>query len=81
MPFPKQDIKNPEDFENMAKLVRLENFANRMLISADLDEHAAALQNYVDMGFDAIYLHNVGRNQEAFIEAFGKHVIPRLNLS
>jgi hypothetical protein len=33
------------------------------------------------MGFDAIYLHNVGRNQEAFIEAFGKHVIPRLNLS
>ena len=54
MPFPKQDIKNPEDFENMAKLVRIEHFANRMLISADLDEHLAALQGYVDMGFDSI---------------------------
>ena len=81
MPFPKQDIKNPEDFENMAKLVRLENFKNRMLISADLEEHTAALQNYVDMGFDAIYLHNVGRNQEAFIRAFGEKVIPQLKLS
>jgi G6PDH family F420-dependent oxidoreductase len=81
MPFPKQDIKNPEDFANMAKLVRLENFKDRMLISADLDEHAAALQSYVDMGFDEIYLHNVGRNQPEFIEAFGRDVIPRLKLS
>ncbi len=81
MPFPKQDIRNPEDFENMAKLVGIEHFKNRMLISADLDEHRAALQKYVDMGFDGIYLHNVGRNQAAFIEAFGRQVIPQLRLS
>ena len=81
MPFPKQDIRNPEDFENMAKLVGIEHFKNRMLISADLDEHTAALQKYVDMGFDGIYLHNVGRNQAAFIEAFGTKVIPQLRLS
>ena len=55
MPFPKQDIKNPEDFEQMAKLVRIENFANRMLITPDLDEHTAQIQKFVDMGFDEIY--------------------------
>jgi G6PDH family F420-dependent oxidoreductase len=81
MPFPKQDIKNPEDFANIAKLVRIEHFANRMLISADLDEHVEALQNYVDMGFDEIYLHNVGRNQAEFIATFGDKVLPRLRLS
>jgi coenzyme F420-dependent glucose-6-phosphate dehydrogenase len=81
MPFPKQDIKNPEDFANIAKLVRIENFANRMLISADLDEHVAQLQNYVDMGFDEIYLHNVGRNQAEFIETFGEKVLPQLKLA
>jgi alkanesulfonate monooxygenase SsuD/methylene tetrahydromethanopterin reductase-like flavin-dependent oxidoreductase (luciferase family) len=81
MPFPKQDIRNPEDFANIAKLVRIENFANRMLISADLDEHVAQLQNYVDMGFDEIYLHNVGRNQAEFISTFGEKVLPRLKLS
>jgi G6PDH family F420-dependent oxidoreductase len=81
MPFPKQDIRNPEDFENMARLVRIESFANRMLISADLDEHTAAIQGYIDMGFDEIYLHNVGRNQVEFIEAFGSRVIPQLRLT
>jgi len=81
MPFPKQDIRNPEDFAQMAKLVRIEHFANRMLISADLDEHTEALQKYVDMGFDEIYLHNVGRNQPEFIGTFGERVLPALKLS
>ena len=44
MPFPKQDIRNPEDFAAMAKLVRPEHFVNRMLISADLDAHAEHIQ-------------------------------------
>ena len=78
MPFPKQDIKNPEDFENMAKLVRIENFANRMLISADLEEHVAQIQRFVDMGFDEVYVHNVGREQEPFIKLYGEKVIPQL---
>jgi hypothetical protein len=33
------------------------------------------------MGFDEIYLHNVGRDQAAFIETFGAQVLPRLKLS
>jgi G6PDH family F420-dependent oxidoreductase len=80
MPFPKQDIRNPEDFANMAKLVRPEHFTNRMLISADLDEHAAHVQRFIDMGFDEVHLHNVGRNQAEFIAAFGERVLPQLRL-
>lgn len=78
MPFPKQDIRSPEDFAEIAKLVRPENYKNRMLISADLDEHRAYIQQFVDLGFDEIHVHNVGRNQEQFIKAFGEQVIPRL---
>ena len=32
------------------------------------------------MGFDEIYLHNVGRNQLEFIEAFRREVLPNLRL-
>ena len=80
MPFPKQDIRNPEDFANMAKLVRIENYANRMLISADLDEHAAHIQEFVDKGFWEVHVHNVGRNQSEFIRAYGERVLPQLKL-
>jgi G6PDH family F420-dependent oxidoreductase len=80
MPFPKQDIKNPEDFANMAKMVRIEHFRNRVMISADLDEHAAHIQQYIGMGFDEVHVHNVGRNQAEFIEAYRSRVLPQLRL-
>jgi coenzyme F420-dependent glucose-6-phosphate dehydrogenase len=79
MKFPKQDIKSPLDFEQMAKLVRPEDFEGRMLITSDLDAHRAEIQRYVDMGFDRIYLHNVGRNQAEWAKVFGEQVLPELN--
>ena len=80
MPFAKQDIKNPEDFAAMARLVRPSDFKDRVLMTSDLDRHIALIQHYVDMGFDEIHLHNVGRNQAEFIAIFGKQVLPALKL-
>jgi G6PDH family F420-dependent oxidoreductase len=81
MPFPKQDIRSPEDFAEIAKLVRPENFKNRMIISQHIDEHRENLQRFIDLGFNEIHIHNVGRNQEQFIKAFGEQVIPNLKWS
>lgn len=78
MKFPKADIRSPFDFEQMARLVRPEDFAGRMVISADPDRHRAEIQKYADLGFDRIYLHNVGRNQRAWIDTFGRDVLPKL---
>ena len=79
MKFPKQDIRSPYDFEQMARLVRPEDFAGRMLITSDLDAHRADIQRYLDLGIDRVYLHNVGRNQAEWIEAFGRDVLPKLS--
>jgi coenzyme F420-dependent glucose-6-phosphate dehydrogenase len=79
MNFPKQDIRSPRDFEQIAKLVRPEHFAGRMLISADVDEHRRHIQQFLDLGIDRVYLHNVGRNQEEWIDVFGRDVLPALN--
>lgn len=78
MNFPKQDIRSPEDFAAMARMVRPEHFKGRVLISADPEVHRAHLQGFLDLGFDKIYLHNVGRNQEQFIKVFGEQVLPKL---
>ena len=80
MAFPKQDIKNPEDFALMAKLVRPEHFTNRCEVASSLEAQTENIQHYVDMGFDEIHLHNVGRNQKEFIEVFGREVLPNLRL-
>jgi len=80
MPFPKQDIKNPEDFAAMAKMVRPEDFRNRVLMTTSADELVEHVQHYVDIGFHEVHLHNVGRNQAEFIELVGREVIPNLQL-
>jgi coenzyme F420-dependent glucose-6-phosphate dehydrogenase len=80
MPFPKGDIRLPEDFAEIAKLVRPESYKNRMIISPDMAEHREQIQQFVDLGFDEIHVHNVGRNQKEFIEVFSKEVIAKLKL-
>ena len=79
MRFPKADIRTPHEFAQMAELVRPEDFEGRMLITSDTDAHRAYIQRFVDVGFDRVYLHNVGRNQKEFIEVFGRDVIPKLH--
>ena len=78
MAFPKADIRSPYDFAQMAKLVRPEDFAGRMVISADPDVHRASLQGYIDLGIDRLYIHNVGRNQREWIDEFAVSVLPKL---
>ncbi|HET7303777.1 MAG TPA: TIGR03557 family F420-dependent LLM class oxidoreductase [Segeticoccus sp.] len=79
MKFAKADIRSPHDFAAMAKLVRPEDFEGRMVISSDPDVHRAHIQQFVDLGFDRVYLHNVGRNQREWIEVFGRDVVPKLH--
>ena len=67
-----------DQLAQMAKLVRPEDFTGRMVISADPDEHRKAIQRFVDLGFDRVYLHNVGRNQAEWLEVFGRDVLPKL---
>jgi G6PDH family F420-dependent oxidoreductase len=78
MNFPKQDIRNPEDFEAMTKLVRVDNFRGRVLMASDLGAHVEHIQHFINLGFTEVYVHNVGRNQTEFIEAYGREVIPNL---
>jgi hypothetical protein len=58
--------------------VPLSQVAKTVDISADLDWHAARLRSYAEIGFDRIYVHHVGQEQSAFIDAFGAKVLPQL---
>ncbi len=72
------DIKTPEQFDALAQTVRPQDMDKAVRISSDLKQHLAWLQEYVAIGFDHIYLHEVGLNQERFIDTFGANVLPNL---
>lgn len=72
------DLATPEHFDVAASHVRPEDVARSVVISADLGRHADYLAHLADLGFDEIYVHHVGEEQEAFVAAFGEHVLPRV---
>jgi G6PDH family F420-dependent oxidoreductase len=78
MRFSKSDVRSPFELEQLAKLVRPDDFEGRMLVSDDPEEHRAHIQRFLDLGFDRVYLHNAGRNQKEWIDVFARDVLPKL---
>ncbi|HEU5483689.1 MAG TPA: TIGR03885 family FMN-dependent LLM class oxidoreductase [Microlunatus sp.] len=75
------DLETAEAFDVVAEQVRPADMDASVQISSDLGWHAERLQALADLGFDEIYLHHVGQQQSAFIEAFGAHVLPQLDVT
>lgn len=69
-------LPDPGLYDLAASLIAPEAMHGHMTISADPDAHIESVRNHAALGFTRIYLHNVGRNQAAFIETFGRHVLP-----
>jgi len=74
------DLVMPEQFDAAARFVTAEDVRSAVLVSADLGRHTAWLGDYLELGFDRIYLHEVGQaeHQQPFIDAFGAKVVPEL---
>jgi alkanesulfonate monooxygenase SsuD/methylene tetrahydromethanopterin reductase-like flavin-dependent oxidoreductase (luciferase family) len=72
------DLHTIEAFDEAARFVRPEDVRSAVQVSADLGQHTAWLHDFAALGFDAIYLHHVGQEQQPFIDAFGEHVLPQL---
>lgn len=72
------DLDTPEAFDAAASVVRPEDVRKSVLISSDLAQHVAWLQEYAALGFSDIAIHHVGQDLDPFIDAFGAHVLPEL---
>jgi len=72
------DLRHPEQLAAAAKHVRPEDLEDAVRISSDLDRHVAWIRRDFARGFTGVYLHEVGPDQDRFIDAFGRGVIPRL---
>ena len=71
-----QDLLTPVHFEQAVELVEPEDVAEAMVCGADVDEHVAAIEEFVDAGFDRVYVHQVGPDQESFFEGYEAEVLP-----
>jgi coenzyme F420-dependent glucose-6-phosphate dehydrogenase len=71
-----QELPTPTHFEQAVKNVREEDVAESVVCSSDPRKHIEAIQEYIDAGFDHVYVHQVGPEQEPFINFYQKSVLP-----
>ncbi|WP_309085010.1 TIGR03885 family FMN-dependent LLM class oxidoreductase [Chelativorans sp.] len=70
------DLELPEHFDEAARFVRKEDMHRAVLISSEPARFVDWIGGFADLGFDGIFLHHVGAEQQEFIEAFGARVLP-----
>jgi probable non-F420 flavinoid oxidoreductase len=75
------DVETAEILDAVSEYVPPHAMRDHVLISSDLGQHATWLHDLADLGFDALYLHHVGKEQHEFIDAFGDQVLPQLGTS
>ncbi len=72
------DLAHPAQIAAAAQHVRPDGLDDAIRISADVGQHVAWIEQELERGFDGIFLHEVGPEQERFVEVFGREVLPRV---
>jgi len=72
------DIRMPADFDTATRFVRPEDMRRGMLVVSDPRELADWIAARAALGFETVNIHNVGRNQEAFLEMCATRLLPAL---
>jgi alkanesulfonate monooxygenase SsuD/methylene tetrahydromethanopterin reductase-like flavin-dependent oxidoreductase (luciferase family) len=72
------ELRTPAEFEAAGARVRAEDMDSSIRISDSVQEHVDWLQADLEAGVKGLILHNIGKNQEEFIDTFGSKVIPEL---
>jgi probable non-F420 flavinoid oxidoreductase len=71
------ELRSPASFDAAASFVGPEDVDGPVRVSSDLGRHAGWLEEDLELGFERVYVHQVGRDQVPFIEAWGREVLPR----
>lgn len=73
-----QELPLPRHFEQAAELITPDDLAEKLPLGPDPDRHAEAIKAFVDAGYDHVYIHQVGPDQDGFFDFFQRELRSRL---
>jgi coenzyme F420-dependent glucose-6-phosphate dehydrogenase len=73
------ELPLPAHFEEIAELVRDDDVAESVVCGPDPERHVDAIREYVDAGYDHVYVHQIGPDQEGFFSFYEREVLPELS--
>jgi alkanesulfonate monooxygenase SsuD/methylene tetrahydromethanopterin reductase-like flavin-dependent oxidoreductase (luciferase family) len=71
-----QDLPTTDHFEQLAAAVSEDGTRERRVCGPDPERHRAAIQAYVDAGYDEVYVMQMGPDQAGMIEFYRREILP-----
>ena len=68
----------PRHFGQLSQLVTEEMVEQKLPCGPDPERHLQALQEYVDTGYDEVYVNQIGPDQDEFFAFYAEQVLPEL---
>ena len=73
-----QELPTPAHFAQASQLVREDDVAQRIVCGPDPARHIDKIQEFAEAGYDHVYVHQVGPDQEGFFHFYSQEVLPKL---
>jgi coenzyme F420-dependent glucose-6-phosphate dehydrogenase len=72
-----QELPTPAHFQQAVQLVTPEKIAESIVVGPDASKYLAKIDEYAQAGFDHVYIHQVGPDQEGFIHFAEREILPQ----
>jgi G6PDH family F420-dependent oxidoreductase len=72
------ELATPAEFEAAAELVTEDKLASKIVCGPDPAKHIEQIQKFSEAGFDHVYIHQVGPDQDGFFRFYEREVLPKL---
>lgn len=72
------ELATPDEFGAAARLVTEDQVASRIVCGPDSEKHLAGIKSFADAGYDHIYVHQVGPDQEGFFRFYQREILPKV---
>lgn len=73
------EINTADQFDALGESVRKEDIKEHVIVGSKPGVFIEKIEQFRDLGFKKIIIHNVNKDQGSFIEFFGKEVLPSFN--
>jgi coenzyme F420-dependent glucose-6-phosphate dehydrogenase len=73
-----QELATTSHYQAVAELVREEDVAESVICGPDPEVHLERIREFEQAGFTHVFVHQIGREQEAFLRFYAERILPQL---
>jgi G6PDH family F420-dependent oxidoreductase len=72
-----RELARPVHFEDASQMVTKEKLAEMVPCGPDPERHLEMVRKYEEAGFDHVWVHQIGADQEGFLDFYAREILPR----